>query len=49
MTSNIGTEFLLNLGARRIDTAEWELVKNRVIEELRKHFRPEFLNRVDDV
>jgi ATP-dependent Clp protease ATP-binding subunit ClpA len=28
---------------------EWETVKNRVIEEMRKHFRPEFLNRVDDI
>lgn len=49
MTSNIGTEFLLNLGARAMDGSEWESVKNRVIEEMRKHFRPEFLNRIDDV
>lgn len=49
MTSNIGTEFLLNLGARRLDESEWESIKNRVIEEMRKHFRPEFLNRIDDI
>lgn len=49
MTSNIGTEFLLNLGARRLDGSEWESIKNRVIEEMRKHFRPEFLNRIDDI
>ena len=49
MTSNIGTEFLLNLGARELAENEWETVKNRVIEEMKKHFRPEFLNRIDDV
>lgn len=49
MTSNIGTEFLLNLGARRLEDSEWESIKNRVIEEMRKHFRPEFLNRIDDI
>ncbi len=49
MTSNLGTEFLLNLGARRLEASEWETVKNRVIEALRQHFRPEFLNRIDDV
>jgi ATP-dependent Clp protease ATP-binding subunit ClpB len=49
MTSNLGTELLLNLGARRLEESEWETVKNRVIEEMRKHFRPEFLNRIDDV
>lgn len=49
MTSNLGTEFLLNLGAGKLEGSEWETVKNRVIEEMRKHFRPEFLNRIDDV
>ena len=28
---------------------EWTLVETAVVLELRKHFRPEFLNRVDDV
>jgi ATP-dependent Clp protease ATP-binding subunit ClpB len=49
MTSNLGTEFLLNLGARRLEGSEWESIKNRVMEALRQHFRPEFLNRIDDV
>jgi ATP-dependent Clp protease ATP-binding subunit ClpB len=49
MTSNLGTEFLLNLGARRLEGSEWETVKNRVMEEMRKNFRPEFLNRIDDI
>ncbi|RKS68084.1 ATP-dependent Clp protease ATP-binding subunit ClpB [Actinomadura pelletieri DSM 43383] len=47
MTSNIGSEHLLQ-GA----TAEGEIApdaRDRVMGELRRHFRPEFLNRVDDI
>jgi ATP-dependent Clp protease ATP-binding subunit ClpB len=47
MTSNIGSEYLLE-GA----TPEGELkpdARDAVLGELRRHFRPEFLNRVDDI
>jgi ATP-dependent Clp protease ATP-binding subunit ClpB len=44
MTSNIGSQWILELGAER-----WDEVQPRVLEALRAHFRPEFLNRVDDV
>jgi ATP-dependent Clp protease ATP-binding subunit ClpB len=44
MTSNLGSQFILELGADR-----WTEVEARVMEALRAHFRPEFLNRVDDV
>ena len=44
MTSNIGSHHLLESGADGI-TSE---VKSEVLGELRNHFRPEFLNRVDD-
>jgi ATP-dependent Clp protease ATP-binding subunit ClpB len=43
MTSNIGSPWILELGPSR-----WEEVETRVVEALRAHFRPEFLNRVDD-
>src|SRR5262249_2784434 len=43
MTSNIGSQWILELG-----TGRWEEVETRVMEALRSHFRPEFLNRVDD-
>ncbi|HWP59980.1 MAG TPA: ATP-dependent chaperone ClpB [Candidatus Acidoferrales bacterium] len=43
MTSNIGSQWILELG-----TGRWEEVETRVMEALRAHFRPEFLNRVDD-
>jgi len=46
MTSNIGAAQLSTAWA---DGEEgFEEAKTRAMEELRKHFRPEFLNRVDD-
>ena len=47
MTSNIGSQHLLD-GV----TADGEIkpdARERVLAELRGHFRPEFLNRVDDI
>jgi ATP-dependent Clp protease ATP-binding subunit ClpB len=44
MTSNVGSQWLLELGER-----EWDQAKKRVLEALRQTFKPEFLNRVDDV
>ncbi len=44
MTSNIGSQYILEMG-----TANWEQVETKVLELLRQTFRPEFLNRVDDV
>jgi len=44
MTSNVGSTFILeNAGA------DWALVETQVTAALRQHFRPEFLNRVDDI
>jgi ATP-dependent Clp protease ATP-binding subunit ClpB len=45
MTSNIGSPLILE----RAGTSDWESVENTVLNELRRHFRPEFLNRVDDI
>ncbi len=42
MTSNIGSQYIAEA------TSE-EQMKERVMEALRLHFRPEFLNRVDDI
>ena len=44
MTSNIGSHHLLEAGSGGLDDA----TKNAVFGELRQHFRPEFLNRVDE-
>ena len=44
MTSNIGSQFLVEFGEDQRGEME-----ARVMEALRAHFKPEFLNRVDDV
>jgi ATP-dependent Clp protease ATP-binding subunit ClpB len=48
MTSNIGAEDLLT-GARDSSGGISEEVRNRVLEQLSGRFRPEFLNRIDDI
>jgi ATP-dependent Clp protease ATP-binding subunit ClpB len=46
MTSNLGSEHILNLAA---DDADYEKMYKRVNQSLKEHFRPEFLNRIDDL
>jgi ATP-dependent Clp protease ATP-binding subunit ClpB len=46
MTSNIGSPLILEQAGRAGGSDE---VERMVLSELRRHFRPEFLNRVDDV
>ena len=48
MTSNIGSSAIAASGARSGDAA-YEEMKREVTESLSSHFRPEFLNRVDEV
>ena len=53
MTSNVGAKNITEpktLGfTQPTETEKYELMKNRVNEELKKVFKPEFLNRVDDI
>jgi ATP-dependent Clp protease ATP-binding subunit ClpB len=42
MTSNIGSQYIQNV-------SDDEIMRERVLEALQAHFRPEFLNRVDDI
>ena len=54
MTTNLGTRDIsksLNLGfTNASDTVtNYERMKGKVADELKNHFRPEFLNRIDDV
>jgi ATP-dependent Clp protease ATP-binding subunit ClpB len=46
MTSNIGSEYILDVSG---DDSKYDMMQKRVTEALRSHFRPEFLNRVDDI
>lgn len=45
MTSNIGSEYILDVAG---DDSKYEQMRERVFDALKGHFRPEFLNRVDD-
>ena len=44
MTSNIGSQYIAGLGENQRDEME-----HRVMDALRAQFKPEFLNRVDDI
>jgi ATP-dependent Clp protease ATP-binding subunit ClpB len=46
MTSNIGSDHILDVSG---DDSRYEEMRDRVMASLRSHFRPEFLNRIDDL
>jgi ATP-dependent Clp protease ATP-binding subunit ClpB len=48
MTSNLGSQYMAER-IRRDDTELDEVTRDRVLDTLRQHFRPEFLNRVDEI
>src|SRR5688572_8022873 len=45
MTSNLGSQYLVN----RPEGEDSDQVRDRVMEEVRDHFKPEFLNRIDEI
>jgi ATP-dependent Clp protease ATP-binding subunit ClpB len=50
MTSNIGSKRVLETDSKLFETEDGrEAIKDVMLEELRQFFRPEFLNRVDDI
>ncbi|MEM8603595.1 MAG: ATP-dependent chaperone ClpB [Cyanobacteria bacterium P01_H01_bin.121] len=56
MTSNIGSSKMLDLtsddsqnGDEHDDDRQYEEIRKRTMQALRQHFRPEFLNRIDDL
>ncbi len=48
MTSNIGSQRILDYRGA-FDGEGYERMKDTVLDEMRHHFRPEFLNRVDEI
>jgi ATP-dependent Clp protease ATP-binding subunit ClpB len=46
MTSNIGSQYILDLAG---DDSQYEEMRSRVMEAMRTNFRPEFLNRIDEL
>ena len=55
LTSNIGAEYMdrmANIGfgaADQVENAQYEQMKEKVLGSLKEQFRPEFLNRLDDI
>jgi ATP-dependent Clp protease ATP-binding subunit ClpC len=54
LTTNLGTRDIakavsLGFQAGNDTASNYERMKNRVTDELKQHFRPEFLNRIDDI
>jgi ATP-dependent Clp protease ATP-binding subunit ClpB len=46
MTSNLGSHEIQRLSAEK---ADYELIKESVMVEVKNHFRPEFINRIDEI
>ncbi len=54
MTSNVGAasikrQTMLGFGAMAADHADHEAMKEKILEDAKKHFKPEFVNRLDDM
>lgn len=54
MTSNVGASTIkrqstLGFGAMNEDEADFEGMKEKIMEESKRYFKPEFLNRLDDL
>jgi ATP-dependent Clp protease ATP-binding subunit ClpC len=53
MTSNVGAEMLRKQGSlgfmAQTEEINYEVMKSRLMEEVKKTFKPEFLNRIDDI
>ncbi|MBE9193280.1 ATP-dependent chaperone ClpB [Gloeocapsopsis crepidinum LEGE 06123] len=46
MTSNIGSQYILDIAG---DDSRYEEMRSRVMDAMRNSFRPEFLNRIDEI
>jgi ATP-dependent Clp protease ATP-binding subunit ClpB len=44
MTSNIGSQYIMDLGEK-----DYEEMRDRVMDAVKAHFKPEFLNRIDEL
>ncbi|TVQ18470.1 MAG: ATP-dependent chaperone ClpB [Leptolyngbya sp. DLM2.Bin15] len=46
MTSNIGSQYILDVSG---DDEQYDVMRSRVMDTMRSQFRPEFLNRIDEI
>jgi len=53
MTSNVGSDYIAKMGTLGFvegkEEADKNILKDKVLEALRENFRPEFLNRIDEI
>lgn len=54
MTSNVGAEIIrksttMGFGVQKSDQQDYEALKEKLMSEAKKTFKPEFLNRLDDI
>ena len=53
MTSNVGAELIHKQGSLGFKTQKEDLtyqdIKDKLLEEVKRTFKPEFLNRIDDI
>lgn len=54
MTSNVGSDIIqqataIGAGVIRSDSPEWDKLKQLLLQRLKETFRPEFLNRIDEI
>ncbi len=54
MTSNVGAEHLQRQSSMGFDVGmndahDYEKIKARILDEMRRHFKPEFLNRINEI
>ena len=53
MTSNVGSSFLrkeaMGFAAKKDEAVEYKNMRGHVMDELKRTFRPEFLNRIDEI
>jgi len=49
LTSNLGSQFLNQVDEDEEEKLSYEKAKGNVMEAVRQHFRPEFLNRLDEI
>lgn len=49
MTSNTGSDLIQESALSGIEGSRWEVLKKSLMDRLKTTFRPEFLNRIDDI
>jgi len=49
MTSNVGSSMIQQAAAKSPSAADWSALKELLMDKLKETFRPEFLNRIDEV